>query len=57
MSLQALKNQIPEWAAALGFSATGQFKRSDFGLGAWIPAVSDDVILDIEAEFVRRDAK
>ena len=31
MSLQALKNQIPEWAAALGFSATGFVKldRSD----------------------------
>jgi len=41
----------------LGFSATGQFKRSDFGIGAWIPAVGDDVTLDIEAEFVRRDAK
>jgi polyisoprenoid-binding protein YceI len=29
-------------------------KRSDFGLSAWIPAVGDEVTLDIEAEFVRR---
>ncbi|MGY9013571.1 MAG: YceI family protein, partial [Rhodobacterales bacterium] len=47
------KNPITQ-VDTLGFSATGQFKRSDFGLGAWIPAVGDDVTLDIEAEFVRR---
>ena len=31
MSLQDLKNQIPQWAEALGFSATGFVKldRSD----------------------------
>ena len=40
----------------LGFSATGRFLRSDFGLGAWIPAVGDEVTLDIEVEFVRREA-
>lgn len=35
----------------LGFSATGSFKRSDFGLSAYVPAVSDEVQLNIEAEF------
>jgi len=41
-------------AETLGFSATAMIKRSDFGLSAWIPAVGDEVTLDIEAEFVRR---
>lgn len=35
---------------ALGYSATGTIKRSDFGVGAYAPAVSDDVTLDIELE-------
>lgn len=38
----------------LGFSATTKFRRSEFGLGAWIPAVGDEVSVEIEAEFVRR---
>lgn len=36
---------------AMGFSATGTLKRSDWGLGAYVPNVSDDVHLMIEAEF------
>lgn len=36
----------------LGFSAEGTFKRSDFGLTTWYPAVGDDVHVRIEAEFV-----
>lgn len=35
----------------LGFSATGMFSRSAFGLAAWYPAVSDDVRVSIQAEF------
>jgi len=35
----------------LGFSATGAFKRSDFGLQNLLPLVGDDVALEIEAEF------
>lgn len=38
-------------AYTLGFSAIGSFKRSAFGLGAWRPAVGDDIFLDIEVEF------
>jgi polyisoprenoid-binding protein YceI len=38
---------------ALGFAATGKFKRSDFGITNWAPAVGDDVELVIEAEFGR----
>ncbi|MCA1935265.1 MAG: YceI family protein [Asticcacaulis sp.] len=33
-----------------GFSATGQIKRSDFGMGAYVPAVSDEIDLVITAE-------
>jgi len=35
----------------LGFSATGSFKRSDYGLQNLLPLVGDDVTLEIEAEF------
>jgi len=43
--------------ARIGFSATGKFKRSDFGIAFGIPApgttmgVSDEVAVAIEAEF------
>jgi polyisoprenoid-binding protein YceI len=35
----------------LGFSATGRFSRSAFGLGNWYPAVGREIQLRIEAEF------
>jgi len=35
---------------AVGFQATGTLKRSDFGLGAFAPAVSDEVEITINAE-------
>lgn len=38
----------------LGFSAVGQFNRADWGLGAWWPAVGNDVRVRIEAEFIRK---
>lgn len=38
-------------APTVGFSATGKLKRSDFGLGYAIPAVSDEVSLEIAAAF------
>ena len=34
-----------------GFSATTSFKRSDFGMNAYIPSVADQVFIDIEVEF------
>ena len=39
---------------ALGFSATGKFNRSDFGLKDLIPGVSDEVMLMIEAEYLKK---
>lgn len=41
-------------AETLGFSATARLLRSQFGLGTWIPAVGNQVLIEIEAEFVRR---
>lgn len=35
----------------VGFSATAKLKRSDFGLGFAVPAVSDEVNLEITAAF------
>lgn len=40
----------------MGFSATGTFKRSDFGMTSYVPAVADEVKLTIEAEFTKVDA-
>ena len=38
--------------AAIGFDATATVKRSDFGLGAYVPNVSDEVELRITTEAV-----
>lgn len=35
---------------SVGFSATGELKRSDFGMKAYLPALGDKVDLIIEAE-------
>lgn len=40
----------------LGYSATATIKRSDFGVGAYVPAVSDEVTLNIELEARQTDA-
>ena len=37
----------------LGFAASGTLLRSEFGLGAYAPAVGDEVVLEIHAEFQR----
>jgi polyisoprenoid-binding protein YceI len=37
---------------ALGFSASGTLKRSDFGMTKFVPMVADDVHLVIETEFL-----
>ncbi|MGF1543687.1 MAG: YceI family protein [Parvularculaceae bacterium] len=39
-------------AHKLGFSATGEVKRTDFGVGKYAPFVGDEVTLTVEAEFV-----
>jgi len=37
-------------APAAGFSATTHIKRSDFGMKQMLPAVGDDVLIDLEVE-------
>ncbi|MGV8995343.1 MAG: YceI family protein [Parvibaculaceae bacterium] len=37
----------------LGFSATGSFDRSQWGMSAWWPAIGNEVRVRIEAEFVK----
>lgn len=41
---------------ALGFSATGTFKRSDFGLDYLHGMVGDDVSVEIEGDFIQKVA-
>jgi polyisoprenoid-binding protein YceI len=38
----------------LGFDATGSVKRSEFGLGKWVPIVSDETRIFISAEFKKQ---
>ncbi len=40
-----------EGVAAVGFSATGKIKRSDWGFGTYLPAIGDEVTLALEVEF------
>jgi polyisoprenoid-binding protein YceI len=40
---------------SIGFAASGTLNRSEFGLGAYAPAVGDAVVLEIHAEFQRVD--
>lgn len=48
----AMKEQPFAKKPAMGFSATGTVKRSDFGMTKLVPMVGDDVTLLIEAEFL-----
>lgn len=38
----------------IGFRATGSVKRSDFGLGKWVPIVSDETHIVISVAFQKR---
>jgi len=46
-------NNILTGKYTVGFSASGSFKRSDFGMDAYIPLVGDEVLIEAEAEFLR----
>ena len=39
---------------SIGFLGRLQFKRSDFGVTKYVPMVSDDTVLVINAAFERR---
>lgn len=49
---KAVGNHPFENKPALGFSATGTLKRSDFGMTTYIPQIGDEVEVIIEAEFL-----
>lgn len=38
----------------LGFSATSEFKRSTFGMDQYVPAIGDEVTIEVFAEFQRQ---
>jgi polyisoprenoid-binding protein YceI len=38
----------------LGFNAVGEVKRSDFGLGKYVPIVGDETTITISAEFSKK---
>jgi polyisoprenoid-binding protein YceI len=40
----------------VGFDARGVVKRSEFGLGKYVPLVSDETTITLSAEFKRREA-
>jgi|SRR5580658_3393078 polyisoprenoid-binding protein YceI len=40
----------------VGFDAKGMVKRSEFGLGKYVPIVSDETTITISAEFKRRSS-
>jgi polyisoprenoid-binding protein YceI len=44
-------------APAIGFDATATLKRSDFGIGAYSPSVSDEIRLHITTEAIDKAAK
>jgi len=46
-------NNILTQKYTLGFTATGSFLRSDFGMGAFVPLVGDEIQLEAFAEFQR----
>lgn len=46
-------NNILTGKYTLGFSATGRFLRSDFGMDAYIPLVGDEIHIEAFAEFQR----
>jgi len=46
-------NNVLSGKYTLGFSARGSFRRSEFGMDAYIPLVGDEVVIEAEAEFLR----
>jgi len=52
---KALGNHPFENKPAIGFSATGSLKRSDFGMKKYLPQIGDTVDIVIQAEFIRAD--
>ena len=50
------RDRLRRGAYVVGFSATGAFDRRTFGVDRFSGIVGDEVSIEIEAEFIRRDA-
>lgn len=57
--LDATLNKVGEMMGTprIGFDATASVKRSDFGMGAYVPNISDDIPLRISSEAFIPDEK
>jgi len=47
-------NPFTDKGVIAGFNAQGMVKRSDFGLGKYVPIVSDETKITISGEFIKR---
>jgi len=56
VNLNGAANNLITGSYTLGFSASARLKRSDFGLDRFIPAVGDEIELEIHAEFQKASA-
>ena len=54
VTLNGAKEHPMRKIPALGFSATGSFKRSDFGSSALQGPLGDEITVIIEAEFFKK---
>lgn len=54
VTLVGAKPHPMQKVGAMGFSATTRIKRSDFGVNALVPMVGDEVMVQIEAEFIQK---
>ena len=54
VTLDLVLNQVGEHPFSgkpyIGFSASGMIKRSEFGMETYVPAVADEVYINIEVE-------
>lgn len=51
----AKRHPLPPFRRTVGFSATTQLSRADFGIDAWKSVIGDAIELRIEAEAIRDD--
>ncbi len=57
VSVNGAANNLLTGKYTLGFSASTQFSRSVFGLDKYVPAIGDEVELEIHAEFQKNSEK
>lgn len=50
VTLSGIGSNARTGIATIGFNATGKLKRSDFGLGAFVPHVGDEITLQVTCQ-------